>query len=433
VRAINYGTQRLRLPAKDLSPASTCAKVQANLTPRRGLKLDEGKGARCKLEDVQPNWIAAHDHPSWPCAQSPPRATGALLCLCLATLLFSIPSRAQLQPSAPASTSLNVSSASTVCGITSQSDQQRPGSVSGTVVDPEGNGLTGAQVALAREDKSSSQEALAQDDGQFSFTNVPPGPFHLTVNATGFAAQSIAGNLGSGESCVVPRITLAVATNVTEVRVELTPIELAQEQLKDQEKQRLFGVIPNFYVSYTPHAMPLTSKQKFQLAWKSTVDPVSFGVTGAVAGVEQATGTLEGYGQGAQGYAKRYGAAYADLVTGTFIGGAIFPSLLKQDPRYFYKGTGSVRSRVLYAISMSVICRGDNGHWQPNYSGIMGSLASGGISNLYYPASDRSDAALTFENMVIGIGETAAVNLLQEFVMRKLTPNVPNYGAPSTP
>ncbi len=374
-----------------------------------------------------------HDRPSCPCAQFLLRAKGTLLCICLSALLFSSPLHAQSQQAAPVSGTLSVGSATTACGITSQSDQQVPGSVSGSVVDPDGNGLTGAQVALVREDRSSSQEALAQDDGQFSFTNVPPGPFHLTVNATGFAAQSIAGNLGSGESCVVPRITLAVATNVTEVRVELSPIELAQEQLKDQEKQRLFGVIPNFYVSYAPHAMPLTSKQKFQLAWKSTIDPVSFGVTGAVAGVEQATGTLSGYGQGAQGYAKRYGAAYADLVTGTFIGGAIFPSLLKQDPRYFYKGTGSVRSRVLYAISMSVICRGDNGHWQPNYSGIMGSLASGGISNLYYPSTDRSDAAVTFENMVIGIGETAAVNLLQEFVMRKLTPNVPSYDPATTP
>jgi hypothetical protein len=361
------------------------------------------------------------------------RAKGILLCLCLGALVFSIPSHAQSQQSAPVSGTHSVGSATTVCGITSQSDQQAPGSVSGTIVDPNGNGLSGAQVALVREERSSSQEALAQDDGQFSFTNVPPGPFHLTVNATGFAAQSIAGNLGSGESCVVPRITLAVATNVTEVRVELSPIELAQEQLKDQEKQRLFGVIPNFYVSYAPHAMPLTPKQKFQLAWKSTIDPVSFGVTGVVAGVEQATDTLSGYGQGAQGYGKRYGAAYADLVTGTFIGGAIFPSLLKQDPRYFYKGTGSVRSRVLYAISMSVICRGDNGHWQPNYSGIMGSLASGGISNLYYPSTDRSDAAVTFENMVIGIGETAAVNLLQEFLMRKFTPNLPNYDPPTTP
>jgi carboxypeptidase family protein len=391
------------------------------------------KGKGCKLRHVQPNWIAVHDHPSWPCAQSLLRATAAFVCLCFGALISSIPSLAHPQQPAAASTTLSAGSATTVCGITSQGDQQAPGSVSGAVVDPNGSGVIGAHINLQREDRSSSQEALAQDDGQFSFTNVPPGPFRLVVNSTGFAAQSIPGNLGSGESCVVPRITLAVATNVTEVRVELSPIELAQEQLKDQEKQRVLGVIPNFYVSYAPHAMPLTPKQKFQLAWKSTIDPVSFGVTGVVAGVEQATGTLSGYGQGAQGYGKRYGAAYADLVTGTFIGGAIFPSLLKQDPRYFYKGTGSVRSRVLYAISMSVICKGDNGRWQPNYSGIMGSLASGGISNLYYPSTDRSDAALTFENMLIGIGETAAVNLLQEFVMRKITPNVPNYGPSSTP
>jgi hypothetical protein len=181
-----------------------------------------------------------------------------------------------------------------------------------------------------------------------------------------------------------------------------------------------------------PNAAPLTPKQKFQLAWKSTIDPVSFGVTGVVAGVEQATDRFQGYGQGAAGYGRRYGAAYGDLVSGTFIGGAILPSLLKQDPRYFYKGTGTVRSRMLYAIANSVICKGDNGRWQPNYSGIVGSLAAGGVSNLYYPENDRSDAALTFENALIGIGETAAVNILQEFVMRRLTPNAPKPD-PATP
>jgi hypothetical protein len=107
------------------------------------------------------------------------------------------------------------------------------------------------------------------------------------------------------------------------------------------------------------------------------------------------------------------------------IGSAILPSLLKQDPRYFYKGSGSKRSRVLYAVANSVICKGDNGHWQANYSGILGSLAAGGMSNLYYPANDRG-AGLTFENTLVGIGATAAANVLQEFVVRKLTPNVPN-------
>jgi hypothetical protein len=74
---------------------------------------------------------------------------------------------------------------------------------------------------------------------------------------------------------------------------------------------------------------------------------------------------------------------------------------------------------------MAVICKGDNGHWQANYSGILGSLAAGGISNIYYPEKERSDAALTFENTLVGIGASAAVNILQEFVLRKVTPNIP--------
>ena len=267
---------------------------------------------------------------------------------------------------------------------------------------------------------------LSGDDGQFSFANIAPGPFQLTITSAGFATQTFSGILHSGEIYIVPQIALAVATAITEVQVGLSPTEVAEEQIKDEEKQRVLGVIPNFYVSYVPNAVPLTSKQKFKLAWKTAVDPVTFVLTGAVAGVEQAQNHFSGYGQGAQGYAKRYGAGYADTVTGTFIGGAILPSLLKQDPRYFYKGTGSKRSRILYAIANSVICKGDNGRWQPNYSSILGSLAAGGISNLYYPAQDRNGAGLTFENAVIGIGATAAANLLQEFVIRKLTPNVPN-------
>jgi hypothetical protein len=151
-----------------------------------------------------------------------------------------------------------------------------------------------------------------------------------------------------------------------------------------------------------------------------------------IAGVEQGQNRFSGYGQGADGYAKRYGASYADFAISTFIGGAVLPSVLKQDPRYFYKGTGTKRSRVLYALANSVICKGDNGHWQANYSMLIGDLAAGGISNLYYPASDRNGAALTFENALIGIGANAAANLLQEFVIKKLSSNVP-HSAPATP
>ena len=125
----------------------------------------------------------------------------------------------------------------------------------------------------------------------------------------------------------------------------------------------------------------------------------------------------------AEGYAKRFGASYADSFIGNMIGGAILPSLLKQDPRYFYKGTGSTGSRILYALANAVVCKGDNGRWQPDYSGILGSLAAGGISNLYYPSSNRSGVGLTFENTLIGIGGSGIGNLFQEFLIRRLTPH----------
>ena len=289
-------------------------------------------------------------------------------------------------------------------------------------MDPLGAAAAGARITLSREDQSPIQEAQSADDGQFSFPNTSPGPFHLTITLSGFATQTVSGILHPGESYVVPQISLALATSLTELQVVLPRVEMAEFEIKEEEKQRVLGFIPNFYVSYVPNAVPLSPKQKFELAWKTTVDPVTFGITGVVAGVQQAEDNFGGYGQGAQGFGKRYGAAYADLATGTFIGGAILPSLLKQDPRYFYKGTGSKRSRFFYAIANAVICKGDNGRWQANYSNLLGSLASGGISNLYYPETDRG-AALTFENTLSGIGASAAANLFQEFVVRKLTPS----------
>jgi hypothetical protein len=310
------------------------------------------------------------------------------------------------------------------------SEQQSPGSINGTVVDRTGAVVAGARVRLTRQsqspnDQSPNQEVLSGDNGQFSLANVPPGPFQLTITSAGFAAQPFSGALHSGETYIVPPIVLAVATALTEVRVGLSPIEVAEEQVQDEEKQRVLGFIPNFYVSYAPHPAPLSSKQKFALAWKTVVDPVSFGLIGVIAGIEQSQNSFSGYGQGAQGYGKRYGASYANLVSGTFIGSAILPSVLKQDPRYFYKGTGSKRSRILYALANSVICKGDNGNWQPNYSSIVGNLAAGAISNLYYPAKDRDGVGLTFEGGAIGVGATAGANLIQEFLIKKLTPKVP--------
>jgi len=305
-----------------------------------------------------------------------------------------------------------------------QRQQQLPGSIGGTVFDQSGAVVAGAEVTLTR-DQIQKQEVQTGADGQFSFSNIPPGPFELTISSTGFATQTSSGLLQPGEIDTLPQIVLAVATNKTEVQVGVSQTEVAEEQIKIEEKQRVLGAIPNFYVTYIPNAVPLDAKQKFKLAWKTVIDPFTFIVVGGTAGVQQAQNHFGEYGQGAEGYAKRFGAAYADTATGTFIGGAILPSLLKQDPRYFYKGTGTTASRVRYAIANSVICKGDNRRWQVNYSFILANLAAGGISNAYYPSQDRG-AALTFENAAIGIGQTALTNLLQEFVIPKLTPKRPN-------
>jgi hypothetical protein len=214
-----------------------------------------------------------------------------------------------------------------------------------------------------------------------------------------------------------------VATAVTKVQVGLTQVEVAQLQIKEQEKQRVLGLIPNFLVTYVPNAAPLNSRQKFRLATKVAIDPVTLAATGVYAGLEQAGDRYPEFGQGALGYAKRYGTAYTSALTAIYIGNAVMPSLLKQDPRYFYKGTGSVASRILYAAASSVICKGDNGRWQPNYSFISGSIAVGGISTLYYPISG-STAAFVFQNALIRIGQGSLGGILQEFVLKKLTPHL---------
>jgi hypothetical protein len=186
----------------------------------------------------------------------------------------------------------------------------------------------------------------------------------------------------------------------------------------------VLGFIPNFYVSYDRDAVALTTKQKFRLARKTASDPFTFVGVAAIAGVEQATDTFEGYGQGAEGYLKRFSATYTDAITATYIGSAILPSILKQDPRYFYKGTGSTGSRILYAVASPFFCKGDNMRWQPNYSNIGGTFASAGISYLYYPESDRNGAGLVIQNSIIRLGEMSFEGVLQEFVIRKLTPHL---------
>jgi hypothetical protein len=309
-------------------------------------------------------------------------------------------------------------------------------SIHGVVTSTDGAVYEGARVKVELSGPGAPPSASQQtdSDGAFNFVNLPAGAFTITVSSAGFVTQEIRGQLQAGEAYDTRTIVLPVAAAASNIVVSAgSQAEIAQQQLNIEEQQRVLGVFPNYYVSYDHNAAPLTTRQKYQLAWKTEVDPVTWALTGAVAGFEQADNTFAGYGQGVQGYAKRFGANYADGFFGNMIGGAILPSLFKQDPRYFYKGTGSVRSRVMYAIANAVICKGDNGQWQPNYSGLLGGIAAGGISNLYYPDNQHNGVALTFESALIGTAETAMQNVVQEFLVRRLTPRAPVYPSAGTP
>jgi hypothetical protein len=217
---------------------------------------------------------------------------------------------------------------------------------------------------------------------------------------------------------MVPDISLGVATVATSVSAA-TPEEVAAEQVKVQEQQRVLGVVPNFFVTYERDPAPLTPKLKFQLAIKSLTDPVTITGLGMTAGIYQAAG-YPSYGQGAAAYGKRLGATFAGSYSRILIGDALLPSLLHQDPRYFYKGTGTTKSRLLHAMATPFFTRGDNGRREINYSNLLGDLASGALANAYYPSQDRG-AGLVVRSAAIGIGGRMMLGIVQEFVLHKWT------------
>ncbi len=297
------------------------------------------------------------------------------------------------------------------------------GTVTGTVTDVNGDAVPGATIVLEDPSANDHPTVTANENGYFQLKNLNPGiPYRITVTANGFADWASPDIiLKPGQVEDLAAINLQIATVVTTV-VARSSEQVALEQVRVEENQRVLGVIPNFYVVYDRNAQPLTSKLKFELALRSSVDPVTFFGVGVLAAVDQAADTPN-YVQGAKGYGERVGAAYADGFSDIMIGGAVLPSLLHQDPRYFYQGTGTTKSRILHALSSPFICKGDNGRWQPNYSSVGGDLASGAIANFYYPASNRG-VGLVFGNALITTGGRMVNGLVQEFLLRKLTHNV---------
>ena len=323
-----------------------------------------------------------------------------------------------------------ISAGQTVLPVTTAADAPLPdapqadrnASLSGVVTDQEGALLPGAHVEITAGGRTTAQ--LADSTGAFHVYGLPAGPYTVRAAASGFEAQVEHGTLAAAEQKELEPLALP-ATVATSVSVVATSHEIAVAQLSAEETQRVLGIIPNFYVVYYQNPAPLSKKQKFQLAFRSTFDPISFLGAGITAGIEQASDSFPGYGQGTDGYSKRYGAAFSDGAVSTFLGGALLPVLFRQDPRYFYQGTGTVMSRARHAVSSVFVCHGDNGKREFNYSNIIGNFASAGISNAYYPASDRNGAGLTITNSAIGTVFGAFGALMQEFVVPRLTPRRP--------
>ena len=293
------------------------------------------------------------------------------------------------------------------------------GSVGGMVLDTSGASVPGAAVSLMHGAGETEFRTTSSADGEFNFANVPAGSYLVTVNAKDFVPfKSAEFVVAAQQAYEVPDVSLLVASASAEVTVRPTEI-VAAEQIKVAETQRLVGVIPNFYTSYVYDAAPLTAKQKFSLAARGTFDPVSLIGVAFGAGLEQASNSYAGYGQGFAGYSKRYAAKFADGRISDLTH-AVFPSLLHQDPRYYYQGSGSFKSRLAHAVASAFVTRTDSGLTAPNYSYVLGDMCSGALSNLYYLRANRG-VSLVFSNAGLGLAGRIGTNILREFSKRYTT------------
>jgi hypothetical protein len=210
-----------------------------------------------------------------------------------------------------------------------------------------------------------------------------------------------------------------------------TQHEKAEEQIREQEHQRIAGILPSFNVTYHSDAVSLTAAEKFKLQFRSSIDPYTFAIAAITAGLGEAEDSNTGFGWGPSGYFERWAAAYGDNVIGNTLGNALLPSILHQDPRYFRLGHGSVTHRILYSAATSFICKHDNtGKWEPNYSNVLGNMIAGEISTLYYPNS-KGDATQAIETGLVVTFEGTFGAELQEFwpdISRKLFHKDPTHG-----
>ncbi len=266
---------------------------------------------------------------------------------------------------------------------------------------------------------------VTNDDGMFQISSLPLGNYTVRISANALSdwtATNVSASANPGSKPLVA--ILQVAPNVTAVTVGAGTEEVAAAQVNQELKQRALAVIPNFYVTYEKHPAPLVAKQKLHLALRTLLDPTTFVLVGVTAGIQQKRNSYWQFGQGGEGFAKRYGATYAIAANRVLITGVLMDSVLHQDPRYFYKGQGTTLQRAWYAFKAAFRAKGDNGKWQPPYSELIGSVVSSEISQTYYPGS-RTQYTLLGRGLLFRFMGRVAVDLSQELLLNKLTTNAP--------
>ena len=295
-------------------------------------------------------------------------------------------------------------------------------SIAGVVVDPSGAAVENASVTLLFSNGTIARSLVSGVRGEFDFEGVKEGSYRVSVSSPGFATYSSGPiELAAGQMFALPDTALAVAA-ADIVQVNAFDTTVAEAQIRAEVSQRVLGVFPNFYVSYVSDPAPLTTRQKYRLFLHDTFDPANFLGTAIGAGIQQADGNFAGYGEGAAGYGKRYAALFGDGLFDDLLSHAVFPSLFHEDPRYFYQGTGSKKSRLKHALSFAFVTRSDDGRTVPNYSYILGNLGSGALSNLYYPHANRG-VGLVFVNAALGVAGQAGGAVVEEFVSTFVTTN----------
>ena len=187
-----------------------------------------------------------------------------------------------------------------------------------------------------------------------------------------------------------------------------------KSQTLEEEHPRLFWIFPTYNVASSKSPAPLTAHGKWRLFVKDKTDPFTFGWVAFEAGIAQANNDFPGYGQGAAGYGKRFGAGLADEVAGGFFGTFLFPSVLHQDPRYYRLGSGPFKKRLGHALIRPVLTHKDSGGVSFNWSGTLGSIAASSLSNAYYPEGNRG-VGPTFSRVGMSIPFSMIDELFNEF------------------